>query len=236
MTLSSYPSQAVDFCISHCVDNAFAPIQDPYNPKDWAAQPPHQEEEIEVSLWNLLEDQPKTVHRQIKKQLLPWFLYTSSQRSYILDKMMYVEELTPANSSNLALFGQKGVFSRYDIPAFTVLGPYAGRLIKDSALVDRELRLFPDYQLQRYLFSCSKEGGFPYISGFGSGNIITLINDCRPASQNMPVESNLSWFEMQNCCSIIIKTQTLSGVFYVSTKSIPKGSEILVDYGDGFWS
>lgn len=107
-----------------------------------------------------------------------------------------------------------GLFSQKEVPKQTFLGYYSGKLIQ---------RNFFSFKNNLYTFSQFKPWHKLFFYGIDSlemGNHTRFINHS--------VNSNCSVIPM------IVNNLLLLGV--VSSKTVPKGSQLLLNYGQAYWS
>lgn len=142
--------------------------------------------------------------------------------------------LTEKNSDNPILYGQQGLFAIRDIPAFQVIGIYAGRYLENVLDLENEYNVLHPVLVDRYMHACSA-AGIPAISAYGCGNYMSLINDWRPAGLDSLADIEEEKHKRCNCTSMIGKSHGKYFVVYVSLAYIWKDEQILTDYGDGYW-
>ncbi len=153
-----------------------------------------------------------------------------------------------------------GVNAIKKIKALTILGSFVGKIegVEASKDVFREygwqllnyhLKTFHYYfegdiktknlDEQRNILSFEEEGNFYVIDAEKHGNILRLINDYRniPIKQSNDNDNN-NVFAVHNCTGITIWNlkRRKPEIILFANNEINKGEEVLLDYGDIFWT
>ncbi len=124
------------------------------------------------------------------------------------------------------LHGQSGVIAASDLPAFSVIAPYAGLYCAGNDVTEEKARYGAN--VGRYAVDCSLDGVQIDLCGYGHGNITICINANTTYSGHDPVLRD-------NACFVLATYQGWPYVFVVSIEPIKKGAEVLVDYGRYYW-
>ncbi|GAA4647740.1 hypothetical protein GCM10023116_00020 [Kistimonas scapharcae] len=124
------------------------------------------------------------------------------------------------------LHAQSGVIAACDIPAFSVIAPYAGLYCAGNDVAEEKARYGAN--VGRYAVDCSLEGVQIDLCGYGHGNITICINANTTYSELDPVLRD-------NACFVLATYQGWPYVFVVSIEPIEKEAEVLVDYGRYYW-
>ena len=111
----------------------------------------------------------------------------------------------------------RGVKATRDIPPFTVLAPYAGKLIAGEDNIKAEWGKL-GMNFTSYLFGTKSDRSVISAFGDGVGNISSLVNQGNDAAEN-----NLTVFMLG---------QKL--VYFMAERPIKAGEELLYDYGRGY--
>ncbi|EED2676208.1 SET domain-containing protein-lysine N-methyltransferase [Salmonella enterica subsp. enterica serovar Weslaco] len=165
-------------------------------------------------LFNLLSRQTKArINQEIR-----WFLQNEGRHDARMNEMMSVA--IPLDD----LDGYRGrtVYARTDLAAFTVLGPYSGRLL-DSETVRCEYEKEYGREASNYYFTTRSQERL--VSAWPEGNILSLINS--PAFTHRTAETAAR----QNV-SVVLVGKNIH--FYVATRDISAGEELWFDYGPDY--
>eukprot|EP00960_Hanusia_phi_P019187 566166-Hanusia_phi.AAC.1 len=135
--------------------------------------------------------------------------------------------LKSERSPNKSVFG---LFAKEDIAPLDVLGEYAGEVMiedkprQDLAKLAREANY--DFNLEGVH---DQDCPLPplYITGRSNGNELIYANDYRDVAQEANARALACWINGEG------REERRRGEV---CDAIPKGQEILVDYGDSFWS
>ncbi|MCK5893131.1 MAG: hypothetical protein KAG53_01715 [Endozoicomonadaceae bacterium] len=130
-----------------------------------------------------------------------------------------MEDIVCDGEEEPALKGRHGVIAGCDIPKWTLLGHYAGRMVAESeasATIPQDtyaVNIIPEW----------------FISGYRNGNVTSLINanttyqgntQCPPANASFLVHHHTNGYV----------------AFVISTNKIPHDNSILLDYGEDYWA
>ncbi|EEN0969420.1 SET domain-containing protein-lysine N-methyltransferase [Salmonella enterica] len=175
-------------------------------------------ETLQVTRWgplfNLLSRQTKArINQDIR-----WFLQNEGKHDARMNAMMSVA--IPLDDSD----GYRGrtVYARIDLAAFTVLGPYSGRLL-DSEKVRCEYEKEYGKEAGNYYFATRSQERL--VSAWPEGNILNLINS--PAFTHRTAETEAR----QNVSAVLVGKNIH---FYVTTRDISAGEELWFDYGPDY--
>ncbi|EDP0845056.1 SET domain-containing protein-lysine N-methyltransferase [Salmonella enterica] len=175
-------------------------------------------ETLQVTRWgplfNLLSRQTKArINQDIR-----WFLQNEGSHDTRMNAMMSVA--IPLDDSD----GYRGrtVYARTDLAAFTVLGPYSGRLL-DSEKVRCEYEKEYGKEAGNYYFATRSQERL--VSAWPEGNILSLINS--PAFTHRTAETEAR----QNVSAVLVGKNIH---FYVTTRDISAGEELWFDYGPDY--
>ncbi|ENW7464643.1 SET domain-containing protein-lysine N-methyltransferase [Salmonella enterica] len=175
-------------------------------------------ETLQVTRWgplfNLLSRQTKArINQDIR-----WFLQNEGKHDARMNAMMSVA--IPLDDSD----GYRGrtVYARIDLAAFTVLGPYSGRLL-DSEKVRCEYEKEYGKEAGNYYFATRSQEHL--VSAWPEGNILSLINS--PAFTHRTAETEAR----QNVSAVLVGKNIH---FYVTTRDISAGEELWFDYGPDY--
>lgn len=175
-------------------------------------------ETLQVTQWgplfNLLSRQTKArINQDIR-----WFLQNEGKHDARMNAMMSVA--IPLDDSD----GYRGrtVYARTDLAAFTVLGPYSGRLL-DSEKVRCEYEKEYGREAGNYYFATRSQERL--VSAWPEGNILSLINS--PVFTHRTAET-----EARQNVSTVLVGKNIN--FYVTTRDISAGEELWFDYGPDY--
>ncbi|EMY7460337.1 SET domain-containing protein-lysine N-methyltransferase [Salmonella enterica] len=175
-------------------------------------------ETLQVTRWgplfNLLSRQTKArINQDIR-----WFLQNEGKHDARMNAMMSVA--IPLDDSD----GYRGrtVYARTDLAAFTVLGPYSGRLL-DSEKVRCEYEKEYGREAGNYYFATRSQERM--VSAWPEGNILSLINS--PVFTHRTAET-----EARQNVSAVLVGKNIN--FYVTTRDISAGEELWFDYGPDY--
>ncbi|EBR8490604.1 SET domain-containing protein-lysine N-methyltransferase [Salmonella enterica] len=165
-------------------------------------------------LFNLLSRQTKArINQDIR-----WFLQNEGKHDARMNAMMSVA--IPLDDSD----GYRGrtVYARTGLAAFTVLGPYSGRLL-DSEKVRCEYEKEYGQEAGNYYFATRSQERL--VSAWPEGNILSLINS--PVFTHRTAETEAR----QNVSAVLVGKNIH---FYVTTRDISAGEELWFDYGPDY--
>ncbi|EAA5297623.1 SET domain-containing protein-lysine N-methyltransferase [Salmonella enterica subsp. enterica serovar Manhattan] len=175
-------------------------------------------ETLQVTRWgplfNLLSRQTKArINQDIR-----WFLQNEGKHDARMNAMMSVA--IPLDDSD----GYRGrtVYARTNLAAFTVLGPYSGRLL-DSEKVRCEYEKEYGKEAGNYYFATRSQERL--VSAWPEGNILSLINS--PVFTHRTAETEAR----QNVSAVLVGKNIH---FYVTTRDISAGEELWFDYGPDY--
>lgn len=175
-------------------------------------------ETLQVTRWgplfNLLSRKTKArINQDIR-----WFLQNEGKRDARMNAMMSVA--IPLDDSD----GYRGrtVYARTNLAAFTVLGPYSGRLL-DSEKIRCEYEKEYGQEAGNYYFATRSQERL--VSAWPEGNILSLINS--PVFTHRTAETEAR----QNVSAVLVGKNIH---FYVTTRDISAGEELWFDYGPDY--
>ncbi|EBV3280498.1 SET domain-containing protein [Salmonella enterica subsp. enterica serovar Wangata] len=175
-------------------------------------------ETLQVTRWgplfNLLSRKTKArINQDIR-----WFLQNEGKHDARMNAMMSVA--IPLDDSD----GYRGrtVYARTNLAAFTVLGPYSGRLL-DSEKVRCEYEKEYGQEAGNYYFATRSQERL--VSTWPEGNILSLINS--PVFTHRTAETEAR----QNVSAVLVGKNIH---FYVTTRDISAGEELWFDYGPDY--
>lgn len=175
-------------------------------------------ETLQVTRWGPLFN---LLSRQIKARInqeIRWFLQNEGRHDARMNEMMSVA--IPLDDSD----GYRGrtVYARTVLAAFTVLGPYSGRLL-DSEKVRCKYEKEYGKEAGNYYFATRSQERL--VSAWPEGNILSLINS--PAFTHRTAET-----EARQNVSAVLVGKNIN--FYVTTRDISAGEELWFDYGPDY--
>ncbi|ECF5951748.1 SET domain-containing protein, partial [Salmonella enterica subsp. diarizonae] len=175
-------------------------------------------ETLQVTRWgplfNLLSRQTKArINQDIR-----WFLQNEGKHDARMNAMMSVA--IPLDDSD----GYRGrtVYARIDLAAFTVLGPYSGRLL-DSEKVRCEYEKEYGKEAGNYYFATRSQERI--VSGFPQGNLLSLLNS--PVFTHRTAEA-----EVRQNVSAVLVGKNIN--FFLTTRDVHAGDELWFDYGPDY--
>ncbi|EBW4914609.1 SET domain-containing protein-lysine N-methyltransferase [Salmonella enterica subsp. enterica serovar Vom] len=175
-------------------------------------------ETLQVTRWgplfNLLSRKTKArINQDIR-----WFLQNEGKHDARMNAMISVA--IPLDDSD----GYRGrtVYARTNLAAFTVLGPYSGRLL-DSEKVRCEYEKEYGREASNYYFATRSQERL--VSAWPEGNILSLINN--PTFTHRTAET-----EARQNVSAVLVGKNIN--FYVTTRDISAGEELWFDYGPDY--
>ncbi|EDX6190732.1 SET domain-containing protein [Salmonella enterica subsp. diarizonae] len=175
-------------------------------------------ETLQVTRWGpLFNPLPRQIKARINQDIR-WFLQNEGSHDARMNAMMSVA--IPLDDSD----GYRGrtVYARTDLAAFTVLGPYSGRLL-DSEKVRCEHEKEYGKEAGNYYFATRSQERL--VSAWPEGNILSLINS--PAFTHRTAETEAR----QNVSAVLVGKNIH---FYVTTRDISAGEELWFDYGPDY--
>lgn len=131
------------------------------------------------------------------------------------------EEILPEDHK---LKGQRGVFANDNIDKYKTIAFYEGKILKKNAQCNGYTM---NMQYERSIYAID-----PLIDN--SGNISIYINDYRDNIVNLydPIND----ISKINCSFLWIIIDKKPYTIIIATRKIKKDDELLVDYGDDYWS
>ncbi|EAA7087740.1 SET domain-containing protein [Salmonella enterica subsp. enterica serovar Napoli] len=175
-------------------------------------------ETLQVTRWgplfNLLSRKTKArINQDIR-----WFLQNEGKHDARMNAMISVA--IPLDDSD----GYRGrtVYARTNLAAFTVLGPYSGRLL-DSEKVRCEYEKEYGKEAGNYYFATRSQERL--VSAWPEGNILSLLNS--PTFTHRTAET-----EARQNVSTVLVGKNIN--FYVTTRDISAGEELWFDYGPDY--
>lgn len=145
------------------------------------------------------------------------------------------------------LIGHRGLFANQDIPAFTVIGVYAGVFLRSPEELEFLQNYFPMNHIEDYLFRVAEEEEWPKISAFGVGNRLTIANSVSnfksglsKAQDEIKTRRTLitTYGKSRECPfrEISSKSECPDVLFLVTCRDVSKGEQLLYDYGPVYWA
>ncbi|ENY2728833.1 SET domain-containing protein-lysine N-methyltransferase, partial [Salmonella enterica] len=175
-------------------------------------------ETLQVTRWgSLFNPLPRKIKARINQDIR-WFLQNEGSHDARMNAMMSVA--IPLDDSG----GYRGrtVYARTNLAAFTVLGPYSGRLL-DSETVRCEYEKEYGREASNYYFATRSQERL--VSAWPEGNILSLINS--PVFTHRTAETEAR----QNVSAVLVGKNIH---FYVTTRDISAGEELWFDYGPDY--
>ncbi|EJC0838724.1 SET domain-containing protein-lysine N-methyltransferase, partial [Salmonella enterica] len=174
-------------------------------------------ETLQVTRWRpLFNALPRQTKARINQEIR-WFLQNEGRHDARMNEMMSVA--IPLDDRD----GYRGrtVYARTDLAAFTVLGPYSGRLL-DSETVRGEYEKEYGREASNYYFATRSQERI--VSGFPQGNILSLLNS--PVFTQRTAEAEAR----QNVSAVLVGKNIH---FFLTTRDVRAGEELWFDYGPG---
>ncbi len=175
-------------------------------------------ETLQVTRWRpLFNALPRQTKARINQEIR-WFLQNEGRHDARMNEMMSVA--IPLDDRD----GYRGrtVYARTDLAAFTVLGPYSGRLL-DSETVRGEYEKEYGREASNYYFATRSQERI--VSGFPQGNILSLLNS--PVFTQRTAEAEAR----QNVSAVLVGKNIH---FFLTTRDVRAGEELWFDYGPGY--
>ncbi|EBT8308885.1 SET domain-containing protein-lysine N-methyltransferase [Salmonella enterica] len=175
-------------------------------------------ETLQVTRWGpLFNALPRQTKARINQEIR-WFLQNEGRHDARMNEMMSVA--IPLDDSD----GYRGrtVYARTVLAAFTVLGPYSGRLL-DSEKVRCKYEKEYGKEAGNYYFATRSQERL--VSAWPEGNILSLINS--PVFTHRTAET-----EARQNVSAVLVGKNIN--FYVTTRDISAGEELWFDYGPDY--
>nr|WP_309505762.1 SET domain-containing protein-lysine N-methyltransferase [Salmonella bongori] len=201
---------------THQIDNNLPILQHWRDPTvSVMEQAEGRKEALQVTLWGSLFNRlPRRIKVRINQDI-QWFLQNEGNHDARMNDMMTVS--IPLDDSD----GYRGrtVYARTDLPAFTVLGPYSGRLL-ESETVRCEYEKEYGKEASNYYFATRSQERI--VSAWPQGNLLSLINN--PVFGRRTAEAEAR----QNVSAVLVGKNI---TFYLTTRNISAGEELWFDYG-----
>ncbi|HCM1960698.1 TPA: SET domain-containing protein-lysine N-methyltransferase [Salmonella enterica subsp. salamae serovar 56:l,v:z39] len=175
-------------------------------------------ESLQVTRWGpLFNGLPRQTRARINQDIR-WFLYNEGNHDARMNAMMSVS--IPLDDSD----GYRGrtIYAKTDLTAFTVLGPYSGRLL-DSEKTRREYEKEYGKEASNYYFATRSQERL--VSAWPQGNLLSLINS--PVFTRRTAEA-----EARQNVSVVLVGKNIN--FFLTTRNISAGEELWFDYGPDY--
>ncbi|WP_342265567.1 hypothetical protein [Cardinium endosymbiont of Philonthus spinipes] len=176
-------------------------------------------------------------HRQFKKFLTDCY----AKGNHVEDSLLEVQRVSN-DDPRKSLHGQDKVVAKKKIIKGTILGIYTGILLCEEDPIDHAVEfaylatkgIYGVNKLNSYSFGIDLDTSVPlYLSACGRGNILAKIN----ANQTYDAQSN---DHQANKPNILALWSSCDGVtpfiLFSATQDIPANTELLLDYGQLYWS
>ncbi|HCA3827153.1 TPA: SET domain-containing protein-lysine N-methyltransferase [Salmonella enterica subsp. houtenae] len=204
---------------THQINNNLPILQHWHDPTiSVMAQAEGRTETLQVTRWGpLFNALPRQTKARINQETR-WFLQNEGRHDARMNEMMSVA--IPLDDRD----GYRGrtVYARTDLAAFTVLGPYSGRLL-DSETVRGEYEKEYGREASNYYFATRSQERI--VSGFPQGNILSLLNS--PVFTQRTAEAEAR----QNVSAVLVGKNIH---FFLTTRDIRAGEELWFDYGPDY--
>ncbi|EBF1292078.1 SET domain-containing protein-lysine N-methyltransferase [Salmonella enterica] len=204
---------------THQINNNLPILQHWHDPTiSVMAQAEGRTETLQVTRWGpLFNALPRQTKARINQEIR-WFLQNEGRHDARMNEMMSVA--IPLDDRD----GYRGrtVYARTDLAAFTVLGPYSGRLL-DSETVRGEYEKEYGREASNYYFATRSQERI--VSGFPQGNILSLLNS--PVFTQRTAEAEAR----QNVSAVLVGKNIH---FFLTTRDVRAGEELWFDYGPGY--
>lgn len=192
----------------------------------------------------------RAVGTQLKADLQTYLSLTDKQRIDYMEEIMLIRNIENDDLLNDAcdkeLLNHRGIFAKIDISKMSIIGVYTGIFIQDAEDMMKLMNKMPLEHFQDYLFRISLQDKFPKISGYQYGNRLSLIN----AASNYQGGDDMTFDQICRRANILLVVAKTSEcpipqiadnencpdiIFFVAGKDIPKGTQLLYDYGNVYW-
>ncbi|WP_079780210.1 SET domain-containing protein-lysine N-methyltransferase [Salmonella enterica] len=173
---------------------------------------------LQVTRWGPLFNRlPRQTKARINQDIR-WFLHNEGSHDARMNAMISVS--IPLDDSD----GYRGrtVYAKTDLTAFTVLGPYSGRLL-DSEKARREYEKEYGKEASNYYFATRSQERL--ISAWPQGNLLSLLNS--PVFTHRTAEA-----EARQNVSVVLVGKNIN--FFLTTRDISAGEELWFDYGQDY--
>ncbi|ECF5899281.1 SET domain-containing protein [Salmonella enterica subsp. salamae] len=175
-------------------------------------------ESLQVTRWGpLFNWLPRQTRARINQDIR-WFLHNEGSHDARMNAMISVS--IPLDDSD----GYRGrtIYAKTDLTAFTVLGPYSGRLL-DSEKTRREYEKEYGKEASNYYFATRSQERL--VSAWPQGNLLSLINS--PVFTRRTAEA-----EARQNVSVVLVGKNIN--FFLTTRNISAGEELWFDYGPDY--
>ncbi|ECC9151289.1 SET domain-containing protein-lysine N-methyltransferase [Salmonella enterica subsp. salamae] len=175
-------------------------------------------ESLQVTRWGpLFNWLPRQTRARINQDIR-WFLHNEGSHDARMNAMISVS--IPLDDSD----GYRGrtIYAKTDLTAFTVLGPYSGRLL-DSEKTRREYEKEYGKEASNYYFATRSQERL--VSAWPQGNLLSLINS--PVFTRRTAEA-----EARQNVSVVLVGKNIN--FFLTTCNISAGEELWFDYGPDY--
>ncbi|EDV5432792.1 SET domain-containing protein [Salmonella enterica subsp. enterica serovar Thompson] len=175
-------------------------------------------ETLQVTRWGpLFNPLPRQTKARINQEIR-WFLQNEGSHDARMNEIMSVA--IPLDDSDG--YRERTVYARTDLAAFTVLGPYSGRLL-DSETVQCEYEKEYGREASNYYFATRSQERI--VSGFPQGNILSLLNSPVFTQRTEEAEAR------QNVSAVLVGKNIH---FFLTTRDVRAGEELWFDYGPDY--
>lgn len=142
----------------------------------------------------------------------------------------------PDTDKRVSMRGQKGIKAKGDIHENTLIGVYSCEVLLEKNLVTDENDAAKTFYLQSYsmMFNHSICGEALAGDGREVGNIMRFVNDPRDNPFG-PSQSRDSGLNRENTIFVEVVIEGLPHMFFLTSKKIDAGEELLADYGSHYW-
>ncbi|HBZ9866455.1 TPA: SET domain-containing protein [Salmonella enterica subsp. houtenae] len=175
-------------------------------------------ETLRVTQWgSLFSPLPRQTKARINQEIR-WFLQNEGSHDARMNEIMSVA--IPLDDSD----GYRGrtIYARIDLAAFTVLGPYSGRLLGSETVRCKYEQVYGREASNYYFATRSQER---IVSGFPLGNLLSLINS--PVFTQRTAETEAR----QNVSAVLVGKNIH---FFLTTRDVRAGEELWFDYGPNY--
>ncbi|HDC1416246.1 TPA: SET domain-containing protein-lysine N-methyltransferase [Salmonella enterica] len=175
-------------------------------------------ESLQVTRWGpLFNWLPRQIRARINQDIR-WFLHNEGSHDARMNAMISVS--IPLDDSD----GYRGrtIYAKTDLTAFTVLGPYSGRLL-DSEKTRREYEKEYGKEASNYYFATRSQERL--VSAWPQGNLLSLLNS--PVFTHRTAEA-----EARQNVSAVLVGKNIN--FFLTTRNISAGEELWFDYGPDY--
>ncbi len=175
-------------------------------------------ETLQVTRWGpLFNPLPRKIKARINQDIR-WFLQNEGSHDARMNAMMSVA--IPLD--DIDGYRGRAVYARTNLAAFTVLGPYSGRLL-DSETVRCEYEKEYGREASNYYFATRSQERL--VSAWPEGNILSLLNS--PVFTHRTAETEAR----QNVSAVLVGKNIH---FFLTTRDVRAGEELWFDYGPDY--